>query len=274
MSEVTRAGAATPTSVETAESLGEEVRGALRRQVLTLADSKRLLGIRYSDWLLGGPSLEADIATASMAQDEWGHARLLYAMLKDFGDDPTEIEHDRPAEAYASIDPLDEPFGDWADVVAGIVVIDGALTTALASFGEGRYEPARQRAPKMVTEERFHRDLGAAWMRALAGGSDEGRARIREACEAVLPRVLGWLAPEDDAFGRLVSEGLVASAADVTDRFSRRVAPLLEEAGIRSDALVPDRSTWDEARGRGSGHPSEEAVERARGDRNRALFVE
>jgi len=275
MSEPTAAGApphADP--VDSAASLGDGVRRALRRHVLTLADSKRLLGIRYSDWLLGGPSLEADIATASMAQDEWGHARLLYAMLKDFGDDPTEVEHDRPAEAYASIDPLDASFGDWADVVAGIVVIDGALTAALDSFGAGRYEPARQRAPKMVSEERFHRELGTAWLRALAGGSAEGRSRIREACEAVLPRVLGWLAPEDEAFRTLVAEGLVEPEADVVNRFTQHLGTLLDEAGIDPEARVADRSSWDDARGRGPGHPSEEAVERARGDRNRALFVE
>ena len=49
---------------------------ALRRLILTLADSKRMMGIRYSDWLLGAPSIEAGIAVSSMAQDEWGHARL------------------------------------------------------------------------------------------------------------------------------------------------------------------------------------------------------
>ena len=31
---------------------------------------------------------------------------------------------------------------------------------------------------------------------------------------------------------------------------------------------------WDEARGRTGGRPDEEACERARGDRNRALLVE
>ena len=78
-----------------ADDLGPEVRAALRRQVLTLADSKRILGLRYSDWLLGAPSIETGIAASSMAQDEWGHARLLYSMLKDFGEDPTTTEHER-----------------------------------------------------------------------------------------------------------------------------------------------------------------------------------
>ena len=55
-----------------------------------------------------------------MAQDEWGHARLLYAMLKDLGEDPVVVEHERPDEAYASMGPLDTPFPDWAALVAGI----------------------------------------------------------------------------------------------------------------------------------------------------------
>ena len=53
-----------------------------------------------------------------MAQDEWGHARLLYALLKDFGEDPVPVEHDREPEAYASCDALDAPADDWADVVS------------------------------------------------------------------------------------------------------------------------------------------------------------
>ena len=57
-------------------------RDALIRLIITLADSKRIMGIRYSDWALGAPSIETGVSTSSMTQDEWGHARLLYAMLK------------------------------------------------------------------------------------------------------------------------------------------------------------------------------------------------
>ena len=43
-------------------SLGADDHRHLRRTVLGLADTKRILGIRYSDWLLGAPSIEAGIA--------------------------------------------------------------------------------------------------------------------------------------------------------------------------------------------------------------------
>ncbi|HSG49573.1 MAG TPA: Phenylacetic acid catabolic protein [Longimicrobiales bacterium] len=255
-----------------APDLSDEVRAALRRHILSLADTKRILGLRYSDWLLGAPSIETGIAASSMSQDEWGHARLLYAMLKDFGEDPTGVEHDRPAERYASIPAVDEPFPDWAGFVAAMVVVDGALSTALEGFAEGRFEQARSRVPKMLAEEEFHRDMGLAWLRRLREGSDEARVRIRDAVRAALPGTLAWLAPGDAPFRTLVDAGLTAPADVLLKRFDAVYGDALRAAGAES--LEPDFSGWDESRGRGSGAPAEEVVERARGDRNRALLVE
>jgi len=256
-----------------AGDLGVEPGRALTRFVLTLADSKRLLGIRYSDWLLGSPSIETGIALSSMAQDEWGHARLLYALLKDLGLDPALVEHGRPAVEYASVDTLDELLPDWAAVVAAMVVVDGALTALLEGFANGRYEPARGRVPKMLLEEEFHRDLGLAWFGRLAGsGSAEGRERLTHWLGGALPRLLAWLDPEDDASGALAEAGLVGSGA--RERFRLRAGPILEAAGVDLARVAPERSGWDAGRARGPGHPDPEAVERARGDRNRALLVE
>lgn len=260
--------------VDSATSLDPEVRRALRRHVLTLADSKRLMGIRYSDWVLGAPSIETDIATSSMAQDEWGHARLLYAMLKDFDEDPAAVEHDRPADQYASVDPLDQPLPDWAALVSAMLVVDGALTAALEGFAGGAYEPARTRVPKMVSEEEFHRDLALAWFRRIAGGTDEGRERLTAAVRAQLPAVLAWLAPHDEAFDRLVVAGLTESPETLLHRYRERLGGLLDLLGLTVVDIDPATEGWDAERGRGPGKPSADAVERARGDRNRALLVE
>lgn len=260
-------------TVQSAADLDAPVREALARHVLTLADSKRLLGIRFSDWLLGAPSIETGIAASGMAQDEWGHARLLYAMLKDLDQDPQALEHERPAGEYASMDPLDGPLQDWADVVAAMVVVDGALTVALEGFAAGRYEPAQSRIPKMVAEEAFHRDLGHAWARSLGAGTPEAVQRLGDALRDLLPRTLAWLAPDDEAHRRLAEAGLQLSADELLARFRKRVAPALAAAGVDSQG-EPERSEWDSVRGRGPGAPDEEAVERVRGDRNRALFVE
>ncbi len=259
---------------EAIEKLTPEQRTAFRRLVLSLADTKRILGIRYSDWLLGAPSIEAGIAISSMAQDEWGHARLIYSVLKDFGEDPLEVEHERPSEEYCSVEALDEPFQDWAGVVAGIVVVDGALTVALRGLGEGNYEGLTGRISKMLDEEEFHQDLGRAWFRRLADAGGEARSRLVDQVQATLPTTLYALFPDDDHQEALVAAGIVPGGADLRARFQEEYADLLALGGLEIPGPEELPDGWNEERSRGPGHPGEEAVERARGDRNRALFVE
>lgn len=257
----------------TPEELDGATAAATRRLVLTLADSKRLMGIRYSDWLLGAPSIEAGIAASSMAQDEWGHARLLYAMLKALGDDPVAIEHDRPAADYASVGALDEPMPDWPALVAAMVIVDGAISAVLGSFAEGAYEPARNRVPKMLAEEEFHSSLGAAWYKRLAASAEEARALLRAATEAMLPETLAWVGADDEEVRALVAAGVVGPAAERLAAFRDAVGGLagLVDVDVAAAAAATD---WDRRRGRTVGQPDEDSVVRARGDENRALFVE
>jgi phenylacetate-CoA oxygenase PaaI subunit len=246
----------------------------LARHILSLADTKRILGIRYSDWLLGAPSIETGIAASSMAQDEWGHARLLYAMLKDFGFDPFEVEHERPADRYYSAPALDQPFDDWADFTAAVAVVDRALEIALESLTSGDFELAQTRVPKMLAEEEFHRSFGDAWFRRLCEAGGEGQGRLEEAVGSMLPSTLAWLCPSDETYQTLVAGGQVRSAEEVRASFNRSFAPLASLIGLEIESAEAASSDWDEGRRRGPGAPGEEAVERARGDRNRSLLVE
>ena len=263
-----------PLKPVTPDALSSEQRDALRRLVFTLADSKRVLGIRYSDWLLGAPSIEMGIAASAMAQDEWGHARLLYSLLKDLGLDPLEVEHERPAGEYCSLECLDEPLADWACFSAAAALVDGALAITLEALMEGGYEPSAGRISKMLAEEEFHADLGTAWFKRLAGGSDEARERLSGATATMLPAIFTCLAPDDESARVLVDAGLMPPAADLRRRMHARLDPLVALLDVALEAGTASASGWDAARGRGPGHPDEETVERARGDRNRALFVE
>lgn len=251
-----------------------EVVKLVPRHIVTLADTKRILGIRYSDWLLGSPSIETGIAASSMAQDEWGHARLLYSMVKHFDMIPWELEYMRRSKDYCSAPAVDEPFGDWAAFVAASVVVDGALTTALEAFGGARFEPARARIPKMLAEEEYHWQFGEAWFRQLAGAKGDGADRLRMAAQAMLPTTLGWLLPEDELYRLLAHDLLVWNPGQVRARYEGRVGELLGLVEIDLDHVIPMRGDWDAERRRGSGAPGEDAVERARGDRNRSLLAD
>jgi 1,2-phenylacetyl-CoA epoxidase catalytic subunit len=125
----------------------------------------------------------------------------------------------------------------------------------------------------MLAEEEYHASLGAAWYRRLAGTEGEARQLVTSASEAMLPGLLAWVGADDEAARHMVDVGVITSAEDRLSAFRDHVRDFLALVGIDIDA-VEAATDWDEARGRTKGRPAEEACERARGDRNRALLVE
>lgn len=273
--------------IESAGALSAEARQALRDVILSLADSKRVLGLRYSNRMLGAPTLEAGIAASSMAQDEWGHARLTYALLGDFGDDPKALEHERSAAEYRSHPALDADFGSWSDFVATVLLVDSALAAMYGALAESRYVPAHNRVQKMLDEERFHFQYGAGWARRIAA-VPELRPELHASLARYFAPALQWLGGDDAAGGRLLAEeGLLAeSAADVRARFLARVGPVLSDVGAAEALGLSSAETgwtaatalswdgWDEATRRSSGELDEETAARARGDKNRAMLMD
>ena len=254
-------------------TLNEDQRDALVRLIVTLADSKRLMGIRYSDWTLGAPSIETGVSMASMTQDEWGHARLLYAMLKTLDIDPGPFEYERTGDKFASVSALDREPLDWAAVVALMVLADGALSTMLRSVAQGTLEQARRRVPKMLAEEQYHASMGAAWYRRLAASGSESRRLLAAETEEMLPGLVSWVGADDAAARSMIALGVLGSSEDRLKAFRGEVREFVALVGVDIDTVL-ETSDWDEVRGRAAGRPDEEACQRARGDRNRALLVE
>lgn len=275
-------------TVERAEQLSAETRDALRDLILALADSKRVMGLRYSDRMLGAPTLEAGIAASSMAQDEWGHARLTYAMLGDFGDDPKALEHERAAGEYRSIGALDRELGSWAEMIAASLLVDTAIATQYGALVDSRYVPVHNRVQKMLDEERFHFQYAAGWARRIAAVPSV-RGELAEALSRLLPEALRWLGRDDaPAVTLLAAEGITRrTPQELRARFLGRVGPVLAEIGMAEELGVnqrdggawswsgtPDWSGWDDATRRAGGTLDETTAARARGDKNRALLLD
>jgi ring-1,2-phenylacetyl-CoA epoxidase subunit PaaC len=276
--------------MEAAESaaLSEMARGALRDLLLCLADSKRVLGLRYSDRMLGAPALEAGIAASSMAQDEWGHARLTYALLSDFGDDPKALETERSAAEYRSLAALDAPLDSWPAMIAAVLVADTALSVQYRALLDSRYQPVHNRVQKLLDEEAFHFQYAAGWTRQIAAAA-EMRADLVAELRRMLPEALLWFGREEAEGARaLLAEGVVSEGADaLRARLLARVGPVLRSAGLAEEVGVAEGGggwifgeplvwpEWSDSARRADGtQPDERVVERARGDRNRAMRVE
>jgi ring-1,2-phenylacetyl-CoA epoxidase subunit PaaC len=271
------------------EALGDvpaAVTGALRNLLLCLADSKRLLGVRYSDCLLGAPSLETGIAAASMAQDEWGHSRLTYALLADFGEDPKFLEHEREPPAYHSMESLDQPLDGFAAFIAAALVLDSAITTQYRAMGGSAYEPLRNRVQKLLDEEVMHERFAFAWAEQLhrSGARNVFATHLR----TMTADALMWFGPASDTMSALLLDHQMVAAGpdELRRRWLEGVAPVLvkfdvaREVGVREETpgvwgwITPlEWVDWDPDRRRSRrGGPDGESLARVRGDRNRWLL--
>lgn len=264
-------------ATEAVAALSDPARSGVRDLILALADSKRLLGMRYADWMLGAPELETGIACASMAQDEWGHARQLYALLRDFGDDVDGLEHGREPGDYASAELLDASPASWAELVVLNALLDTAFTVQFEALAACCYPPVRQRVEKLCEEERFHAAHGAAWFRRMAAGG-AARESLTDAVDGAKAAVLRWFGPDSDRSRMLVAEGVMdATGEELRGRFMDRVAPLLDlvdrTESFRSAEL--DFHDYDEARHRSARTaPDATTIAMVRGDRNRTFLMD
>ena len=197
--------------------------------VSSYADNKGALGRRYGEWAVSGPSVEAAVAAAAMAQDELGHARSTYPVLAKLGhpreEDGLDTSHALPM--------LRDELPDWASMIAANLVIDGILTTWIASARDSSIEPLAQRARKILQEEGAHKVHAESWAKRIcrAGGADRELLlrRIGEAWE----QAAGWPGPGDDpGYEEAVASGMLAFGPDEVRRQVREwLTALLEAEG-------------------------------------------
>jgi len=134
--------------------------------VLSLADNKQMLGLRYAEWATRAPSLEADIAAAAMGLDDLGHSRVLYGCLDPLGADPREPERESDATRIRNLAYFDEPWTEWSQFVAANAILDTAFTVMIEACVGGSVEVLQHRLRKMLMEERYHFLHGRSWLRS------------------------------------------------------------------------------------------------------------
>ena len=202
---------------------------SLEKLVASLADNKLFLGRRYAEWCTAAPTLESAVAAAAMAQDEIGHARSLYPLLRDVAGESPETEAETRTE-FINVDFLNRPFEGWTDFVAANFLFDTALSVLLDSARESAFRDLGSRARRMLEEEPLHWLHGEGWTRRLAGRGEGVRQALIDSLNRVAPDTLAWF---DLAAADLVTAGILkAGAAELRERFRAQVNEILTPVGL------------------------------------------
>jgi ring-1,2-phenylacetyl-CoA epoxidase subunit PaaC len=227
------------------EDLDEDQREAVETLLFRLADDEFVVAERYTEWQVRAPTLESDLALANIAQDELGHARLWYDLLEDFGATESELIWERPAAEWRHSTLCELPFedGDWADPIVRSYLYDEAEFVRLQALEESSYPRIRDRVGKVIGEEDYHREHAWNWLERLCE-DDDGRARVQEAVDRLLPYALTLFAPADeDVEARIDEMGLrTETLTEMRESWLDEVVPALESLGLHvEEAELPEQ---------------------------------
>jgi 1,2-phenylacetyl-CoA epoxidase catalytic subunit len=211
--------------------------------VASLADNKAALGRRYAEWAVSAPTLESAVAAAAMAQDELGHARSTYPVLKALGAEAQEQGVEGGPRRLAM---LDDELPDWTAFIAANLLVDGVMATFVSACVDSTVAPMAQRARKILQEEGSHRVHAEAWARRLcrSGERDALVARLHATWE----EAGRWPGPADDPdVAAAVEQGALRhDAAAQRERVRAWLVDLLGAEGVAITLEEPTEwSRWD-----------------------------
>jgi ring-1,2-phenylacetyl-CoA epoxidase subunit PaaC len=209
--------------------LDRETRDALAELLLSMADDEFVLGFWDSEWTGIAPILEEDVAMSSVSQDEIGHAKALYELLAELtGGDADRIAFGRPPEGYRHAALMNHARTDWAFSIARRFLYEHADAVRLESLAGSSYQPLADLTVKMRREETYHLLHFDLWLRRLAEGGDDSRARLAAAIERLWPDAQAVFAPLVGET-RLVAAGILPESLETLrarwlERISERLA--------------------------------------------------
>ena len=203
--------------------------------VLSIADNKQMLGLRYAEWAIRAPSLEADIAAAAMGLDDLGHSRVLYGCLDPLGSDPRGPERESDPGSLRALPYFDEPWTEWAQFVAANAILDTAFTLMIEACVNGSVEVLQHRLRKMLMEERYHFLHGRSWLKS---GVDPAALNLawQEAIE--------WFGPPEGETSAFHREGVLSMGP------SELRSRLEEKLETKAPSIKIDWKAWDPVRRR------------------------
>lgn len=225
-----------------------ELSGAAREFLLALADDEHLIGQQHTEWIGVAPFLEEDLAFCSIAQDELGHAAMVYELLGE----ADQLAFGRSGEEYRSCHLVELPCADWADALARHWLYDLAEHHRWRALADSSVPAVAAVVERALREEHYHRRHAEVLLDRMLTSPHTAADRAAAAVARLLPMADAiWdpVAGEADALGEGIATASSAELqrawrADVEDVLGPVDWPSLnrpEQAArtIRSEHFAP-----------------------------------
>jgi ring-1,2-phenylacetyl-CoA epoxidase subunit PaaC len=201
---------------------------------VALADDALVHAQRLAEWVSRAPTLEEELALANVALDHIGRARLFYARALEAvpdGRSEDDLAYHRDADAFMNATIYELPRGDFAFAVARQFLTDAFAVPFLEALAGSRDAGLAAIAEKAVKESTYHLRRSRDWMLRLGDGTEESRARVQTAIDALWGHC-GELFEPFDAERRLLARGIAVDRAALRARWREDVHATLAEATL------------------------------------------
>lgn len=236
--------------IEPRDSMPEEYRKHLIRQISQHAHSE-VIGMQpEGNWITRAPSLRAKLILLAKIQDEAGHGLYLYSAAETLGVSREELIaalHSGKAK-YSSI--FNYPTLTWADIGAVGWLVDGAAIVNQVSLQRTSYGPYSRAMIRICKEESFHQRQGYEIMAHLAKGTPEQKEMAQDALNR-------WWWPSIMMFGPHDSDSPNSGNAvkwkikrESNDELRQKfIDKTVQQAEVIGLTIPDDKLKWNESRG-------------------------
>ena len=198
-----------------------------------MGDNALILGQRLAEWLGHGPQLEEDIASANIALDLIGQARLWLSLAgarEGRGRDEDALAYLREQHEFRNCTLVELPNGDYAFTIVRRMLFDAYQRVLLERLAVGADSELAAIAAKSKKEADYHWRHSADWTLRLGDGTEASHRRAQAALDLLWPYTAELFAPDE----------VDADAGRLRAPWLEQVAPLLEEATL----AIPAETTF------------------------------
>jgi ring-1,2-phenylacetyl-CoA epoxidase subunit PaaC len=209
-------------------------RATLFDYMLRLGDTSLILGQRNAEWCGHAPILEEDMALSNIALDQIGQARLLLTLageIESAGRDEDALAYTRDGCDFRNLLIAEQPNGDFADTIARNLCLDAFHLELYGALARSTDAGLAGIAAKAVKECTYHFRHSSGWAIRLGDGTEESRARMQRAVDAVWMWT-GEMFAADAVDRAIAGAGIGPDPAGLKPAWDRRIEAVLREATL------------------------------------------